>query len=251
MRWSGVMGATLGAMLMLAAPAIADAPPRVLHGPDVAGTPQAGQTLRAVGADWRGQAPIEVEWSWLRCANREADDCRAIPGADSAAYRVTQADVGRRLRVRLTLSNFKGSAWTTSPDTDAVTAAPASSPPPVAAPAPPAMRPFPVIRIRGTLTRTGAKVSLLRVRAPKGAAITLRCFGPSCPVEKWARTASTTRIAPFQRRMRAGTKLVITVTKKDRIGKHTTFVIRKGRPPSRVDRCLDPGARKPTRCAAT
>ena len=113
------------------------------------------------------------------------------------------------------------------------------------------MKPFPVIRIRGSLTRTGAKVSLLTVKAPKGAAITLRCFGRSCPVKKWAHAASMIRIFAFQRRLKAGTRIVITVTRPNRIGKHTTFVIRKGKPPKRVDRCLYPGVKKPTKCVAT
>ena len=39
------------------------------------------------------------------------------------------------------------------------------------------------------LTRTGARITLLTVRAPKGARITLRCRGTSCPAKRWANTA--------------------------------------------------------------
>jgi hypothetical protein len=110
------------------------------------------------------------------------------------------------------------------------------------------MKPAPVVRIRGRLTRSGARITLLTVRAPRGARITLRCAGRGCPARRWARTASLTRIARFQAVLPAGTRLLISVTKAGRIGKHTTIVIRRGKAPQRVDRCLMPGARKPVRC---
>ena len=121
--------------------------------------------------------------------------------------------------------------------------------PPVAGEAqPPLLRPFPIVRIRGWLTRTGARVTLLTVRAPRGARIATRCRGRSCRVRHVARTASSTRLRAFQRRLRAGTRLDITVTKAGHIGKWTTIVIRKGRPPRRADRCVYPGARRPAPC---
>jgi hypothetical protein len=283
--WRRMFYTMVGTMLVTAAPALAAEPPKVLHIPDVSGTAQAGQQLRAVDADWRGDEPMSVAWTWLRCTTRDVRDCRAISGTNSVTYRAAAADVGKRLRVLLMLSNEQGSAWAISPDTNVVASAPSQPPavtptptpvPPVASPlpgpgagpvTPPAaspspsspspaakptmMKPFPVIRISGSLTRVGAKVSLLTVKAPKGAAISLRCFGRSCPANKWAHTASMTRIFAFQRRMRAGTKIVITVTKRNRIGKHTTFVIRKGKPPKRIDRCLYPGVKRPAACGAT
>ncbi len=118
-----------------------------------------------------------------------------------------------------------------------------------AAAAPRRMRPAPVVRIRGRLTRSGARITLLTVRAPRGARITLRCIGRGCPSRRWARSATLTRVARFQRALPAGTKLVITVTKPGRIGKHTTIVIRNRKAPRRRDRCLLPGARRPIACA--
>jgi hypothetical protein len=110
------------------------------------------------------------------------------------------------------------------------------------------MDPTPVVRIRGRLTRSGARITLLTVRAPRGARIAVRCLGSACPARRWARTASVTRVARFQHAFAAGTRLVISVTKPGRIGKHTTIVIRRGAAPMRRDRCLIPGARKPARC---
>ena len=57
-----------------------------------------------------------------------------------------------------------------------------------------------------------------------------------------------TRIARFQRVLPGGTKLVITVTKPGRIGKYTSIAIHSGKAPTRRDRCLMPGDRKPVSC---
>ena len=110
------------------------------------------------------------------------------------------------------------------------------------------MRPLPVIRIRGRLTANGARISLLTVRAPRGARIAVTCRGSGCPTRRWARTTAVTRLARFQGTLPAGTRLVIRVTKRNRIGKHTLIVIRKGKAPTRRDRCLFPGSAKPARC---
>ncbi len=112
------------------------------------------------------------------------------------------------------------------------------------------MDPAPVVRIRGWLTASGARITLLTVRAPRGARIAVRCSGRRCPVRRWARTASLMRVPRFQRSFPAGTRIVISVTKRGRIGKHTTIVIRRGKAPTRLDRCLMPGSRRPVRCPA-
>jgi hypothetical protein len=113
------------------------------------------------------------------------------------------------------------------------------------------MRPVPIVRIRGRLTGDGARITLLTVKAPRGARITVRCRGRSCPTRRWAQATTLTRLTRFHGTLRAGTRLVITVTKRGRIGKHTTIVIRRGAPPKRADRCLYPGSRKAVRCPAT
>jgi hypothetical protein len=140
------------------------------------------------------------------------------------------------------------------------TAAPEPAPVAVPAPAievreeqaarpPRLMSPAPIVRIRGRLTRSGARITLLTVRAPRGARIVLRCYGRGCPARRWAGTASLTRIARFQGTLPAGTRLVIRITKRGRIGKHTTIRIRRGAAPTRRDRCLVPGASRPVSCA--
>jgi hypothetical protein len=113
------------------------------------------------------------------------------------------------------------------------------------------LKPFPVVRIRGWLTPSGARVSVLTVRAPRHAHIRLRCSGPSCPSHALAHSLSLVHLLPFERRvLRAGTRLTISVTRKGYIGKYTRIVVRRGHAPARLDRCLFPGRANPRRCSA-
>jgi hypothetical protein len=135
-------------------------------------------------------------------------------------------------------------------------AAPVAAPPPAGSvPQPTASRPrmlkpFPVVRIKGVLTARGARVSLLTVRAPRGVRITVACRGRDCPVRRFVPRAGARRLRPFERELRAGTRLEISVTKPGYIGKFTVIVIRRNAAPWRSDRCLEPGAKRAVRCAA-
>jgi PKD repeat protein len=120
-----------------------------------------------------------------------------------------------------------------------------------AAPAKPRrMRPFPIVRIAGVILPHGARVRILSVRAPRGARVSVRCSGHGCPAATEARTTATglVRMHRFERRLLAGVKLELFVRKANRIGKYTRFVIRAGKAPTRVDRCLMPGGKRPVRC---
>lgn len=275
-----VRGTLLAVALGVVAPAAAEArPPRITQAPVVAGTAQVGAALEAQGADWEGTPEPTVSWQWVRCQGPgNSRSCDEIVGATGTSYTVTAADLGRRLRVLLVVRNEDGWDWSLSASSAAVASAPSPEPSPepepspaparepAPAPAAPAptgdvrdeqaarpprmMSPAPTVRIRGRLTRSGARITLLTVRAPRGAAITVRCAGRRCPARRWARTASLTRIARFQAALPAGTRLTISVTKPGRIGKHTTILIRRGKAPTRLDRCLMPGKRKPVACPA-
>ncbi len=116
------------------------------------------------------------------------------------------------------------------------------------------IKPFPVVRMRGTLTSVGAKISLFTVRAPRTAKITVRCKGRSCPASRWSRThterkSTLTRMGRFERGLRAGVVITVSVTRSGYLGKRTTFVIRRGAAPSRIDRCLSSKGRV-TKCPA-
>ena len=276
-------GATLIVMLLAPAAARADSAPKVTQRPVIAGVPRESETLTA-SATWTGDPPPAARWAWLRCA-KATGPCTAIEGATQQRYRVATADVGSVLRVRLTVTNSAGwdeerSAATSvvqpapkPPPTPTPTPTPTPRPTPTPAPTetpaplvqppspvpaavptrPPLARaalldPFPLVRIRGRFTPSGARVTLLTVRAPRGVTIVVRCRGVSCPVRRLARPASLTRLRRFERVLRAGTRLEIVVTKPGYIGKWTTIVIRRGAPPRRSDRCVYPGARRAAAC---
>ena len=119
---------------------------------------------------------------------------------------------------------------------------------PAAKPRPRMLRPYPLVRISGRLTGTGAYVTRLTVRAPRGARINLTCHGAGCPRRHVAMVAAVRHIPVFERALPAGTRLIVTVSKRGFISKVTTITIRRGRPPSRSDLCIAPGAERPGRC---
>ena len=113
--------------------------------------------------------------------------------------------------------------------------------------------PFPVVRMVGTVGERGTTIKELVIRVPAGARVEIRCRGIGCP-HKARRTGGvglsrTLHVRRFARRtLRPGTVIQIFVTKRGAIGKYTRFRIRAGKPPSRVDRCLPPGRKRPVRC---
>ena len=115
---------------------------------------------------------------------------------------------------------------------------------------PPLLDPFPLVRIKGRLTLTGARVTLLAVRAPRGGRIAVACRGRDCPLRRFSEASGVRRLRRFERSLRAGTRLQITVTKPGYVGKVTVIVIRRHAAPWRSDRCLEPGATRTVRCAA-
>jgi len=118
------------------------------------------------------------------------------------------------------------------------------------------MQPFPVVRIAGTETASGVKLSLLTVQqVPVGARITVRCKGRGCPIKSERRVAVSSKrgAAPvefrrFERSLRFGVTLEILVSQPGEIGKYTRFAVRRGKLPARVDMCLDPAGVKPLVC---
>jgi hypothetical protein len=252
----------------------------------IAGVPQVGATLEAQ-VTFDDDDSVASAYEWRRCTTTAKKSCAAIAGASGTRYTLTPDDVDQRIRVRLTFreddDDEKAKVVDSAPTTPVVAASapppPPVSPPPASTLPPPAwtlppppaivtpaftppsgplatvrtaprlMRPAPIVRIAGALTPRGARVTLLSVRAPRGAKITLRCTG-GCPRRALAVATALTRLRAFERDLNAGTRLVIRVTRPGYVGKHTLIRIRRGKPPSRIDRCLYPGSNTPRRCAA-
>jgi hypothetical protein len=116
--------------------------------------------------------------------------------------------------------------------------------------------PFPLVSMLAAVGEQGTTIRELVVKAPAGARVRVRCRGAGCPFRSFVQTAGTkahsariVRIHRFGRHLlRPGTVIEIRVTARGEVGKYTRFVIRRGRPPKRTDRCLIPGSKRPVRC---
>ncbi len=126
----------------------------------------------------------------------------------------------------------------------------------------PLMQPFPIVRIVGSDTHMGARLSLLSAQVPVGARVSVRCRGRGCPIKVESRIAAASRhrggsgtvavaFRRFERSLRAGVSLEIRVSKPGEIGKYTRFGIRRNKPPVRIDACLDPTRGAPIVCPSS
>jgi PKD repeat protein len=108
-----------------------------------------------------------------------------------------------------------------------------------------------VIDINGSVTGAFTRVRLLRVQAPTGATMLVICRGKRCPKRVSKRgKGRAVRFRAFERRFRAGTKLIVRTTKPGFIGRQSTWTMRSGKRPKRVNRCLVPGVTLATKCPA-
>jgi hypothetical protein len=121
------------------------------------------------------------------------------------------------------------------------------------------MRPFPIVRIAGSETSDGVRLTTLTVQAPPEARVTVSCQGRGCPARSESRVAVSrvrgravgTVLITFRRfehALRARVILRIRVSKPGEIGKYTRFIVRRRLLPERLDTCLDPGGFKPMAC---
>jgi PKD repeat protein len=116
------------------------------------------------------------------------------------------------------------------------------------------MAPFPVVRLVGDVLASGKTlIKRLSVRAPKGAEITVRCDGRSCPFEHRERAVRRNRVrfpgmeGVFDPRA----VIEVFVTKPNRIGKYTRFKLRDDKAPKRNDSCTEGERRDPIPCPQT
>jgi PKD repeat protein len=110
------------------------------------------------------------------------------------------------------------------------------------------------VSIAGRVFEGATRITRLLVSAPPGALVTARCRGQGCPVTRerhHARAHRSVRLRTLERMLDAGTKVVVTVTKRGLVGKQIQFTIRKMQPPVRRESCLVPGAERAARCPAS
>lgn len=211
---------------------------------------RAGLNLSTTDGSWVGQTrPFTYEW--LRCSTEALESCALIPGETRPTYVITRADIGSRLRSRVTASNQAGSAQAPSGQTGVVEERLFPAPPP---PKPAFLSPRPVVVIAGLRRGRLTFVNELAVRGPTGALVRVRCLGKGCPVRKISTSIGTQRrlrLRRAERTYKAGAVLEIRVLDPgaERIGKFTRVKFRaRGLTPLRTDACLKPGARVPSPC---
>ena len=219
---------------------VAPGRPRLVASPSLRGRMREGTLIRVQAGLWTGDVPMTFTNRWERC-----DAKRCVPtGTTGPIHVLRRADVGKRMRARVTASNAAGGASAFSEQSAIVKARP---------PAPRPMKPFPRIEIAGYIMRGGVRLRRLAVRAPPRSTVTVSCRGRGCPFRS-GRTRMRAGLFLVRRMsgrvLRIGTIIEMRVTGGGRIGKFTRFRIRRGVKPARVDLCLVPGEPKPSRCAA-
>ena len=97
-------------------------------------------------------------------------------------------------------------------------------------------------------------LSLVVRTAPRGARITLTCSGRDCPIKRRRRTVSRD-LQPIvlhngfrKRRLRAGTRLRLTITAAETVGRTSTYVVKRGALPTRKTVCRAPGEARAQTC---
>lgn len=152
-------------------------------------------------------------------------------------------------------------AIATDTETDTTTATTASasqsSTAGTASAGPALMQPFPVVHIAGNYSRHGVNLRVLSVQAPAGATVLVTCGGRGCPAHRQrvrvpasSRGESTISFARFEHPLPAGLTVRVKVFAAGKVGKLTSLLIRRGKPPVRSDTCLGPSGLRAMSCAA-
>ena len=271
--------AVVSAALLLASTAGSALAATVTQPPAIVGVPLTGAELTASAGAWSpaGATPF---YDWLRCDATGAG-CIPLPGSCDRRYTVRNADVGHTLRARLTVSEAgqppasgvstptaavtpplypiqtpgdpgAGCVFVTPTGPAAGTFSSGGATGPGSAPSPDTrlafIDPFPVVRISGRFKGRRTTLTRVTVRAPRGARIRVRCRGRGCPYRRRAIAVRLVRVRALQRTYRPRATVALRITQRGKIGKYVRIRTRRGRAPTRIDRCLMPGRSRPLRC---
>src|ERR687896_35016 len=231
----------------------------------VPGAPLAGEEVTFVSYSEDPDGNI-VDESWDLDEDGIFDDATgpvvthrfSLAGETTVRLRVTD-DGGAAATRSLTVLVREGPGGSTgppaSPSSTQPSAGPAPLPKPLSASTPPPslLSPFPIVRLVGSVTPLGTRITLLSVSAPMGARASVRCRGWACPVKRAERIVGRrpVRFPALERLMPASLVLEVLVHRGDRIGKYTRFKLRSGRRPRRADGCLWPGTARMAPCPET
>jgi hypothetical protein len=113
-----------------------------------------------------------------------------------------------------------------------------------------------VVSNQWAVTRTHARLLTLVVHnAPKGARIVLTCAGRGCPFKRARRRTVSRDLQrvvlhrPFRRaRLRFGTRLRLTITAAETVGRTYSYVVKRGQLPTKKTTCRAPGEARAQTC---
>jgi PKD repeat protein len=179
--------------------------------------------------------PITLE-EWDLDGDGQYDDARG----STAAHRFAAAG---NHTVRLRVRDSRGRTNTSS-QTVPVTARAQALPPTM-------LKPWPKIRIVGFAGRTRVRVDLLTVRTSQGTTVKVRCKGRGCPRKTAVSTrdrAALVRVRWLERRLPAGTRLYVAITRPGFIGRYERILLRRKKEPLRRMLCVWPDDPKPRKC---
>jgi hypothetical protein len=128
---AGVAAVVVSALAAFASSgaAASEAKPVNTQPPRISGTPQEGQTLFGDRGNW-ANTPTDYNWYWYRC-NQNGGSCNDVGfAAGQHNYRLTAADVGKTIRLRIRARNGDGFTDATSVPTAVIAKSPTPPPPP-------------------------------------------------------------------------------------------------------------------------
>jgi hypothetical protein len=220
-------------------------------------TPAVGQKVVLSSYSSDPDGPLSA-WAWDLDGDGAFDDASGprvpdmmftTPGLHAVALRVTDGD-GVTDKAS-TVVNVKDSKWLAPINSNSTTPATITDQPFIRM-----LSPFPVVRLAGWRTMTGARIEILGVRAPAGSRVLVLCRGKKCPVKKAKRSVAVKKPKPvrlprFQRFFPAGSVIEVFVRRSGRLGKYTRFKIQSQRKRwRRKDGCVAPNTTRAVTCPA-
>jgi hypothetical protein len=229
---------------------VVEDPPNNGGPPTFSGEAREGEALtRASYGSWSSPTPTGYALQWLRC-DTTGGACSAIAAATTDGYQLTAADVGKRIRLRVSATGPYGDAQALSGSSAVVEKKGSSAPGSTGKRRARRLSPFPRILVQGALSPRGALFHQVVVKGPRNVTVRVRCRGHGCPYRSrsYRMRRRKLRLRSLERNFSSGAVIELRVVKRGRVGKYTRIRIRRGHVPSRVDRCLNPGSSRPRRC---
>ena len=197
-------------------------------------TAQVGDSVEFVSSSFDRDGEVRSQ-AWDLDGDGAFDDARG----DDVFYTFTSSGVKR---VRLQVTDFGGRKCHLPTDDYDRAGAEAAWPG--------YLRPDPDIHFIGVLfsARAPAWAETSRVRAPRGALVTVRCKGKTCGVKQRRKRVErgAVRFKTYERFLRAGVKLESSAASRRRSAS-TALHVRACNSPASTDRCLEPNKNKPLR----